>query len=287
MVSVKVVNDIIIDKSNYHQYSDCWYNQELDYLYYEYPFWFPAKLLIRNLEGDETEIVVNKWFQRLPSFMKGVNLTYLVREIELIKDLGRDILTIHGACVMTRDGQGILIVGLPNSGKTYKTLMWVKEGCSYIGDEYVKVSKNIATRVHTKCALSPYLVRKFGIDITLSQAISLKFRAFLGKLSPFLWEPIIWVDSDQVFKGKTLEGCAVDHIAFLDRKGDYSSGKKAPLTASETAKKIEIVLDNEFPFSSNYLLQVYSFLNPLFDLPFYKRKQRDLICELVEDVCEF
>ncbi len=182
----KVVSKIHIDK-NAGEIGEFRYEQAIDGLSYTGPYPFPVQLRISD---GLNKIEVTPAFLRLPFILKGwINLDILMREIDLMKLALQDKLLLHASCV-----DQTLIVGFPNSGKTYRTYKSVAEGAKLISEEYTVVDKGVAypyKKVMRSC-LSARTIRDCGMKLTIKEKAGLAFTTIRAALMPFMFEAVIW-----------------------------------------------------------------------------------------------
>src|SRR3990167_6851673 len=121
------------------------YDPEIDGIYLDVPWWFPVQLGVTH---NLTRCEVTPMFLRLPFLMRGwTNHEILLRQIELLHLAQEGKILMHASCVQdfseyfSVDPKGMLIVGFPNSGKTYQTYKWVSEGRRLISEEYTIINR--------------------------------------------------------------------------------------------------------------------------------------------------
>ena len=280
-VIVESVKKITIDKVSFRRIGDFLYNQNDDALYFELPYPFKVQLLVSGIASGNTLIQATPAFIHLPTVLRGgINFMYLVREIILLKLIDQGYIFLHSACLQ-RGNNGLVFSAFANTGKTYLSFSLVKSGFArLLSDEYAIVHRNAkAYSFFGISALAPKTIKAFRIPINLSEKIWMGFCQLRARLLPFLFEPVIWVPSTRVFsQAERAEETSLSYIIFLERGKD----KLIPISKQETIEKLILLSENEFPFSSNYLLQVYSYVNRDFDLPAYSEKERLILQDIVK-----
>lgn len=243
---------------------DFLYSKTEDSIFLELPYPFKVQLKITELWRVE----VTPGFLKLPSILRGgINFDLLCRELELINYIQSDKLLLHASCV--GNNSGTLIVGFPQSGKTYNTFKSVMEGFPLVSEEYTLIYKDLAFPYKLKCrsCLSRRTIKDCGFPLTLKESVSLSLNTIRAKILPFLFEAVIWKDFP--VSGKTAR---VDCIVY----GSSNKLIKDP-------KQLILLTENEFPFMSESILEAYSFVSG-FDLISIQDKQRKLITEFVNVV---
>ena len=259
----RVVSKIHINKNEWRKVGEFLYNAKTDALYYEGPYFFPVQLLI---EQGLSKAYVTPGFLKLPFILRGwINLDMLLREIDLLKLTLQGKLLLHASCV-----NDSLIVGFPQSGKTYQTYKWVAAGGTLISEEYTVIENQIATpyKKMSRSCFSLKTLRACKMPLSLKEWIWLGFTTLRAKLMPFMFEAVIW--KKILVSGKAAQ---VRHIFY------GSTGLEVT-----DYKQLIILTENEFPFMSDYFLEAYALCSGI-DLVAIQNKQRQLIKEFFDAVC--
>lgn len=238
------------------------YFPDIDAIYFKAPYPFHVEIMISQ---GLSKCQVTPMFLKLPFILKGwINLDILLREIEVIRSAMFGQLFLHASCV-----DETLIVGFPNSGKTWQTMKMVQEGGDLISEEYTLIYENVARpyKPMTRTCISNRTIRDCGLKLTILQRVHLFFTTLRAKLMPFMFEDVIWVNLKTC--GKTSK---IKRIVY------GSSGKEV-----STWKQLAILTENEFPFMSSDFLQAYAVATG-FDIIGVQNKQRSLIKEFFESV---
>lgn len=238
------------------------YFKDIDAIYYKAPYPFPVEIMVS--EGL-SKVQVTPAFVKMPFILKGwINLDILLREIELIKLVLNGKLLLHASCV-----NNTLIVGFPNSGKTYKTYSMIKAGGTLISEEYTVIDglRAMPYKFITRSCFSNRTVKDCGIKLNLWERIKLWINTIRAKLMPFMFEDVIW---------KELKASGKIHQVLEIVYGSTGSH----LT---NWKQLAILTENEFPFMANDLLQAYAIATG-FDMIEVQEKQRKLIQGFYESI---
>jgi hypothetical protein len=244
------------------KYGQYVYFEDQDALYFEAPYPFPVQILISN---GLSKCQVTPMFLKLPFILKGwINLDILLREIDVMKMALVGQLFLHASCV-----DDTLIVGFPNSGKTYQTYKMLTEGGKLISEEYTLIYDGWAKpyKKITRSCFSNRTVKDCGIQLSFVEKVELALNTLRAKLMPFMFEDVIWKE--------------------LPASGDTVRVRK--IVYGSTGRVIDnwvdlaILTENEFPFTGNDFLQAYALASGL-NLIEIQNKQRQLIkgfCETV------
>jgi hypothetical protein len=238
--------------------SEFWYDPKEDSIFFEMPYPFPVQLKIIALKTIE----VTPGFLRLPTILRGhINHDYLGKYLDSIQLVQEGKFLVHGSCV-----DNCLIVGFPESGKTYNTYKSVSEGATLISEEYTVIDGNTASAYRGECksSLSLNTIKECGIELTAREKSILYYNFIRSKLFPYLYGPT--VSKTFVPKKESSEIKYIVYGSTEDLITDY--------------KKLIMLTDNEFPFVSEGILQAYAYITG-FDLLDVQEKQRQLIKEFV------
>lgn len=284
-VSITVLSDKDIDVAEFNlkRIGDFAYDQDKDVFFYDHPFFFPAKLLVKGLSSQAVEIRVTPWFLKLPTiFRGGLNFDYIFREIILIKLIELGYVIFHSAGVDI-NGKGLLFTAFPNTGKTYLSFGLVRENkAKLVSDEYLFVNESLEVKsFFGMSALGPRIIKDFAINISLEERFKLNLCILRAKLLPFLFEANIWVESSRLVQSaKRAISSNLDCILFLARGQDQIR----PVDKNKAYQKLLLLTENEFPFVTNYFFQAYAYANDKFDLFGLQTKQRQIINNIVNKV---
>lgn len=260
---------IHINKDRCRRIGEFLYDPVIDGLYYEGPYPFPVQLLVSQ---GLTKVEVTQGFLKLPFILRGwINLDMLLRAIDLMEMVLRSKLLLHASCV-----GNTLIVGFPQSGKTYRTYKSVSEGQKLISEEYTVIQKDPSRRSGfmaspykriTRSCFSLKTMQDCGMRLTLGEAGELALRTIRAKLMPFMFEAVIWRD--------------------IPVSGDKAEIKEIVYGSTNVPvnnyKHLIILTENEFPYMSDAFLEAYAIASGL-DLVGIQEQQRQLIKEFVNAV---
>lgn len=238
------------------------YDRELDTLYHESPWWFPVQI---GISDGLTKCQVTPMFLRLPFIMKGwINHDILLRLIDVLKLALTGKILMHGSCY-----DNTLVVGFPNSGKTYQTYKAVSDGARLISEEYTVIYDG---RAHPykpvmRTCFSARTMKDCKIETNLFEKAWLAASTLRATVFPFMYEAVIWKEVPVV--GKSSE---IKRIVY------GSTGKEV-----KDWRVFAILCENEFPFMASEFLQAYALAAGL-DLIGIQATQRKLIKEFVNGI---
>jgi len=258
----KVVSKVKINKQKCEKVGAFLYDRDLDALYLDVHWPFPVQF---GISKGLTLVEMTPMFVRLPFLLKGwLNIDITLREIKLLKLAMTGKILMHGSCY-----DNTLVVGFPNSGKTYQTYKAVSEGAKLISEEYTIIYDGKAhpyERVMRTC-FSARTMKDCGIETSLYEKLWLAAATLRATLFPFMYEAVIW-------KNIPVSGASspITKIVY------GSTGREV-----KDWKEFAILCENEFPFMSSEFLQAYAIASGL-DLLKIQETQRNLIKEFVESV---
>lgn len=265
----EVVERINIRKNKCEKVGAFLYDREIDGLYHESPWPFPVQI---GFTDGLTKCQVTPMFIKLPFIMKGwINHDILLREVKLLKLALTGKILMHGSCV-----DNTLIVGFPNSGKTYQTYKAVAEGGELISEEYTVISQMESMYKRWQAApfekvmrtcFSARTMKDCGIETSLYEKLWLACATLRATLFPFMYEAVIWKRIP--VSGKSSQ---IKKIVY------GSTGREI-----KSWRVFAILCENEFPFMSSEFLQAYALASGL-DLLRIQETQRKLIKDFVQDV---
>ena len=164
------------------------YDPEIDGLYHESPWWFPVQIGVTH---GLTKGQVTPMFLKLPFIMKGwVHEQILLRLIDVLRFASNGWILMHGSCV-----DDVLIVGLPNSGKTYQTYKSVAEGGTLISEEYTMIGpmkEAYPYKPVMRTCFSESAMKVAGLKKTFQETLWMGAATLRAKLFPFMYEAVIW-----------------------------------------------------------------------------------------------
>src|SRR3990167_5315311 len=250
-----IVDRIHINRGKCEKVGAFLYNRDIDGLYHESPWPFPVQI---GFTHGLTKCEVTPMFLQLPFIMKGwINHDILLRQIKLLKLAMTGKILMHGSCY-----DNTLVVGFPNSGKTYQTYKAVSEGAKLISEEYTVIYDGKAhpyERVMRTC-FSARTMKDCNIETSLREKLWLAAATLRAPLFPFMYEAVIWKNIH--VSGEASE---IKKIVY------GSTGREV-----KDWKEFAILCENEFPFMSSEFLQAYAIASGL-DLLKIQETQRNLI----------
>ena len=244
-----------------------------DGLYFKAPYPFPVEIMVS--EGL-SKCQVTPAFIKLPFILKGwINLDILLREIDVMRSALLGFLFLHASCVIQKDETrkfppADLIVGFPNSGKTYQTMTSLARGGVLVSEEYTLVENGVASpyKPVTRTCISQKTITASGMKLSLKEKLHLALTTFRAWLMPFMFEAVIWIKLHT--SGRTAK---VIRIIYGSTGREISNWKD-----------LVILTENEFPYMSSDFLQAYALASGNLDLIGIQNKQRQLIKDFVESV---
>lgn len=240
------------------------YDPDIDGLFIDCPWWFPVQL---GYTHGLTRCQVTPMFLKMPFLMKGwINQDVLMRLVELLNFATKqDKIMMHASCV-----DNTLIVGLPNSGKTYQTYVSVAKGGKLISEEYTLIDKNGNASPYApvmRTCFSKKTMDAAGLKMTMKESLWMFASTIRSIIFPFMYEAVIW-----------REVPASGDSAKIKKIVYGSTGREV-----KDWKEFAILCENEFPFMASEFLQAYA-LATGYDLLGIQEKQRRLIKEFVQNV---
>ena len=263
-----IVEKISINKDRCKKVGAFLYDPKIDGLYHESPWPFPVQIGITH---GLTRCEVTPMFLRLPFIMKGwINEDILLRQIELLKLAQSGKVLMHASCV-----DNTLIVGLPNSGKTYQTYKSVANGGNLVSEEYTVILKiaegmswiALPYKPVMRTCFSARTMKDCNIKTSLYEKLWLASATLRAKLFPFMYEAVIWKEIP--VSGRSAQ---IKKIVY------GSTGREI-----KDWKEFAILCENEFPFMASEFLQAYA-LATGFDILGIQEKQRNLIKEFCHSI---
>ena len=258
----EVVERININRANCIKVGAFLYDKEVDGLYLDVPWPFPVQI---GFTHGLTKCELTPMFLKLPFILKGwINSDILIRQIKLLKLALDGKILMHGSCY-----DNVLVVGFPNSGKTYQTYKAVSEGAKLISEEYTIIYDGKAhpyERVMRTC-FSARTMKDCNIETSLREKLWLMAATLRAALFPFMYEAVIW------------KNIPVSGQASEIKKIVYgSTGREV-----KDWRQFAILCENEFPFMASEFLQAYAIVSGL-DLLGIQETQRNLIKKFVKGV---
>jgi len=239
---------------------DYLYDKHSDTIFYQLDYPFPCKFAVKSLK----HIYVTPMMNKMWSFLKYHNIDWLQKQLTQINCVEDDCLLIHGAA-WEENGEGVLAVGFPNSGKTTIVLEKVSQGAKFCSDELVIIDRTLtATPLLANTSLSWHTAKKINYPLTFSQKLDFVFTKLRAKMFP-IFEPNIWVELP--YKRKRIK---IDKIIYL----------------TEGVNSLAILTDNEYPFYTNPVVQSYAYATG-WDLDGVYRKYRRLLDVLSSNTQSF
>src|SRR3990167_9882764 len=164
------------------------YDPELDGLFLDCPWWFPVQL---GYTHGLTRCQVTPMFLKMPFLMKNwINQDVLMRLVELLNLVKKNVILMHGSCV-----DDVLIVGLPNAGKTYQTYVSVAKGGTLVSEEYTLIDDKGVAHPYApmmRTCFSKKTMDAAGLKMTLKEKLWMFASTIRSIIFPFMYEAVIW-----------------------------------------------------------------------------------------------
>jgi hypothetical protein len=267
-MQIDVVEKIKIPHQECEKVGEFLYHRPSDTMYVDCAWWFPVQMC---LSEGLSKCQATPMFMMMPFLLKKwINLDILLREVKLLKLALTDKILMHGSCVDNN-----LIVGFPNSGKTYQTYLSVANGGKLISEEYTVISRmddkykrwkaEPFEKIMRTC-FSARTMKDCGIKTSFREKLWLAVATLRAKLFPFMYESVIWKRIP--VSGDSAEIKTIQY---------GSTGREI-----KNWKQFAILCENEFPFMSSEFLQAYALASGL-DLLKIQETQRKLIKDFVND----
>jgi len=250
-------------------------------IYYEGPFKvgpLRSKFLLDGLEGRARIWFLSPRYRFLGEVKPQIKS--LIFEVLEIKLLQRGHTLIHAAC-LEKDGEGIMLVAPPDTGKTFTSIRLVRRGFNFMADDMTILGPG----ARAYCFPTPmtlHLVHLRELDIPLSRLARASVRArWLLNSLPWVKKLVseAKVDYRHVLKDIPLtEKTKVARIFFLERG---SRGLEKVDDALALSKLIPVAKMHRSIFDD--LITIYSYYHPELNLGALARRQEELYGELVEE----
>jgi len=237
-----------------------------------------SKFLLRGLEGRTELRVLSPRYRLFGEFRREVKK--LIFEILELKLLQKGHTMLHAACV-EKGGKGVVLVGLPNTGKTFTTIKLVRDhGFNFMSDDMAILGPGAVIYCFpTPMTIHPVHLRGLKLSLPWAIRFSVKNRWRLKSirwLGRFVSE--FKLDYRYVLGDAHLtEKARATLIFFLEQgpRGLASLDTKSALSKLVPVAKMHRSLLDE-------LLVKYAYYHPELDLYELSREQDDLYRELVE-----
>jgi hypothetical protein len=181
---------------------------------------------------------------------------FITNTLMPLKLLQKNYSFVHSAC-LSRDGEGLLLVAPPDTGKTYTALALNRVGFSYLSDDMTIVKKNIAYCYPTHLTITPVHIKTFKLSTSYIERLNLKVRRAMNKIPIFT----SCLDGMRMVPERIVKGIRmqtkIKNIFFLDR----GSEKIEELDCEVGFKKLKATVWEFKIFESRHILN-YLFKNP-------------------------
>lgn len=235
-----------------------------------------VKLLLKNLE-TEPEMYVNKPIERI------YRIPSLKRFVEDIDLAHKNITRLHAGAVANEQGEGVLLVGLSDVGKTtLSVLLTTQDNHALLGDDMVRLSADgTLSRWQNKIGIFPHKDNFKHIQLNPKQRIQRALRYALLSRPPManIKNPNMVVPYAQM--PSVTDSAPLKHVVLLE-KGEPGIHE---VDTDEVARKVlatsmEIIKPEGFP---GRMFNRYCFYNDI--VPHYlELKTQEVLAEAFKDV---
>jgi len=251
--------------------------------YYEGPVKlgiFKSKFLLRGLEGKTEFRLLSPRYRIFGEFRREIKR--LIFEILELKLLQKGHTMIHAACV-EKSGKGVVLIGLPNTGKTFTTIKLVRDyGFNFMSDDMAILGPD--TMVYcfpTPMTIHPIHLRELRLRLPWAIRFSAKSRwrlksiRWLGRFVSEFKLDYRYILGDT----RPTEKAKAALVFFLEHgpKGLISLDTRSALSKLVPVAKMHRSILDEF-------LVKYAYYHPELNLYKLSRAQDELYRELVEEV---
>jgi len=232
-----------------------------------------SKLFIDNLSGHTkiyyTSGIIDNYFIWDHTLTHCLPLYFVVNNIVMpLKLLQKGYSFVHAACV-DYNGEGLLIVAPPNTGKTLTALSLSKLGFGYLSDDLTIIKGNKAYCYPSRVTINLAHVRHLNIPITLGEYLRIIMKGIAGK-QPFRpFSPDIRIKLRQDSHNVVMQ-TVIKYIYFLD----IGSEAIQELDQDEALKKLKAASS----------LEIRCFEDPLILSYLYKKSKEKINLQELQDL---
>ena len=242
-------------------------------VYYEQPLWgkVKAKLLLQQTDLG-AEIIVNKAYYHFVRLQvegivpPGIHLT----DLTMSKLLEKGYLGVHAGCISV-DGEGVLLFGTPDSGKSTAVISAVKRGHKFVSDDVTVISQRHAY----SCPYTSGLLQTLHDGSLGFKLYNLISRVFI--LSYFMRKPKKTF-SDYLRQLPILRRTTVGIICILERgKNSVEEADK-----DDFRRRLLILNREAFSYYCNKLMFASSYFDSTFDLRKLMEQEESILQRAVD-----
>lgn len=239
--------------------------------------------------GTEPFFAVNSFahrFLRFPIYALLTPGTHL-RNIVCVGLLQQDYLPLHGACIRSPKGEGILITALADTGKTTTTFQLLNRGFTLVAEDIVVTHGDHAyhcpfTATYTHSAPVRKELQKQGL-LTRGNRLTLKCNDLVGKLpilNVFLTRSLDIGVTTLLERFETTQRTRIRYVFILRRANRDCTSR--PDNGS-LVREIMQLNHSEFSFWRDLLLLNYGYCYPAFEPRAFVQKEQEIIGSLVDN----
>ena len=169
---------------------------------------------MKGLKSNSPKIIATRFCARKSLAARG-SLGNLIGCIQSLLNVRSGYTTVHAACV-SKDDTTILMPAMPNTGKTYTTLWFLKRGYNYLADDTLLINiKGMAYASPTASAVSSKILEVVSLGII--KDLNLRIRSSLLKIpgSTKILKPYLLEAWKAVKNVKILQKANITHVCIL------------------------------------------------------------------------
>ncbi len=241
-----------------------------------------ASLSLKGLAYQDTILKVNSIFAHMAKYIdRRYELKEILESLICVKLLQKEFTLLHSACVANSSG-GVLIAAFANTGKTRATMVLCKnKGFNFLSDDYTVINnKGDAFSFPSECDLSMDTYKELAhVPIGMQSKLKLELKSRLLKCDPGFFEPVVKVPIDKILPRESILNFApIRYIVFLEKGVDNCVEE---IDKDSAIQKLTSINNLEIPWNSHPLVCAYAYFNGDLDLDALKRRQHNLISNLV------
>ena len=237
------------------------------------------KFLLKDVERHAKLFFTNPRYNLLGEIIWELQLIFDILELKLLQ---KGYSFIHAACV-ERDGEGLMLVAPPDTGKTFTTIRLVKEhGYSYMADDMTIIGPSRTAYCFPK-PMTLHTPHVEELPISLPRGLKALIRA-REKLRSISWLrkriPEVRVDFRTILpNARVTKKTRISRLIFLER------GKRSVRSISQQEAKSRLmpVAKMHRNIMSLYIA-LYAYYHPELDLHALLERQDKLYIDLLDGI---
>jgi len=277
--------DLRISREGKERINIMFYHDQVDNsIEVDYPWVRPicAKLVFSDEERN-CLFLFNGNYMKVSRLVGGCwRLISIMRALLQMNLIRSNMILVHGGVVRI-GGQGILIPGVENTGKTTTVWSLAKNGAQFVTDEYSIFDEDGQSYgIPGNSSLTKTTARAIGLKFRRSERVLLTLADIKGKvLTIHLSSGATSVPPERFFKicGKTLVSAST-----IIQNGIDSTKR---IGFEEALARIKAIQLFEFGWRNHPFLLAYSFFNPTFDLTRLYSREDDILALVLTKIQRF